>query len=93
MTPAWFQGLTEFQCPSFEDYLKWKEKEEEMTNSFYVQCTGKKAFNMNENEKGKLYHYEIYSIKISVHCMLSILLYLLPRWEGMSKQMGQTKNK
>ena len=41
------------------DFLTWKENEEEMTTTYYVQCTGKRAFsdNGNEEEKGKLYVY------------------------------------
>ena len=40
-------------------FLTWNENEEEMTTTYYVQCTGKRAFsdNGNEEEKGKLYVY------------------------------------
>ena len=34
-------GLREFECQSFKEFLKWKEKEEEDNNTFYAQSTGK----------------------------------------------------
>ena len=34
----------EFECQSFKEFLKWKEKEEEDNNTFYAQSTGKKPF-------------------------------------------------
>ena len=48
------------------DFLTWKENEEEMTTTYYVQCTGKRAFsdNGNEEEKGKLYVYMERHVKI-----------------------------
>ena len=37
-------GLRDFECQSFKEFLKWKEKEEEDNNTFYAQSTGKKPF-------------------------------------------------
>ena len=84
-------GLTEFECPSFVDFLTWKENEEEMTTTYYVQCTGKRAFsdNGNEEEKGKLYVYVPKFILYPANYRVQILLFLLSRWKGTSKYMDQ----
>ena len=37
-------GLREFECQSFKEFLKWKEKEEEDNNTFYAPSTWKKPF-------------------------------------------------
>ena len=48
---------------------------------------------MNENENDKLYHYEIYVIKISFHCRLSILLYILAAEMGRHVQTNGSNEK
>ena len=42
-------GLREFECQSFQEFLTWKEKQEEDSNTFYAQSTGKKPFNDSTN--------------------------------------------
>ncbi len=44
-------GLREFECQSFQEFLTWKEKEEEDNNTFYAQSTGKKPFNDSTNDE------------------------------------------
>ncbi len=43
-------GIREFECTSFKEFQAWKEKEEEHSNTFYAQSTGKKPLRDNTNE-------------------------------------------
>lgn len=40
--------MREFECQSFQEFMTWKEKEEEDNNTFYAQTTGKKPLNESE---------------------------------------------
>ena len=42
-------GLRKFECQSFKEFLKWKEKEEEDNNTFYAPSTWKKPFTTINN--------------------------------------------
>lgn len=77
-------GLREFECQSFEEFLTWKEKEEEDNNTFYAQSTGKKpcngstdggtgnSFSNNHSlREAKCYNY---------YCRVQVLLFMLSRW-------------
>lgn len=43
--------MKEFQFQSFQEFLTWKEKEED-NNTFYAQYTGKKTFQDSSGDTG-----------------------------------------
>ena len=80
--------MREFECSSYTDFLIWKENEEEMSNTYYVQCIGKRAFNDSGNEdNGNSYTAcsKIFILHPAIYMVQIFLLFLLLGWESRSK--------